>query len=64
MDKHIKIGCEVFILKDNKVVLGKRKNCFGAGDWGLPGGHLKYGEKIEDAAKREFERRGLLQISS
>ncbi len=34
--------------------MGLRKNCYGAGTYGLPGGHLEYGEKLIDAAKREI----------
>lgn len=55
MDKIIKIGCVIFVLKDQQLLLGKRKNVYGAGSWGLPGGHLEYGEKLIDAAKRELE---------
>ncbi len=53
MDKIFRIGCVVFIENNNQIVLGKRKNIFGAGDWGLPGGHLEYGEKLIDGARRE-----------
>ena len=31
-----------------------KKNCFGEGTYGLPGGHLEYGEKMIDGAKREL----------
>jgi 8-oxo-dGTP diphosphatase len=54
MEKHIKIGCEIFIIHDGKILLGKRKNAGGAGSWGLPGGHPNYGEKLIDAARREL----------
>lgn len=50
-----KIGCEIFIVQDDHLLLGKRKNCFGAGTWGLPGGHLGYGERLVDAAVREIQ---------
>jgi 8-oxo-dGTP diphosphatase len=55
MDKVIKIGCEILVIKEGKLLFGKRKNTFGEGSWGLPGGHLEYGEKLVDAAKRELE---------
>ncbi len=55
MDKVIKIGCEILVIKEGKLLFGKRKNTFGEGSWGLPGGHLEYSEKLVNAAKRELE---------
>jgi len=42
-DKYEKfhIGINVFVVRDKKLLLGKRKNVYGAGTWGLPGGHLE-----------------------
>ncbi|MDP2873858.1 MAG: NUDIX domain-containing protein [bacterium] len=54
-DDVVRVGCEVFVTRDKKLLLGKRKNCYGAGSWALPGGHLKYGEKMIEAAKREVK---------
>lgn len=60
-----KVGVEVFLRKQNKVLLGKRKNCYGAGDWGLPGGHLEAKEKLVETAIRELkEETGLDVLSS
>jgi len=39
----------------NKGHIFERKNCYGAGTWGLPGGHLEYGESLIDGAKRELK---------
>jgi len=50
-----KIGIGVIIIKDNKVLFGKRKNSHGDGTWSLPGGHLEFGESWEDCALREVE---------
>ncbi len=52
---NINVGVNVILVRDGKLLLGKRKNCFGAGEWGLPGGHLEYGENFEAAARRELK---------
>jgi len=55
-----KVGVGVLILRDGKVLLGKRKNAHGEGDWCPPGGHLEFNEEVEDCARREvFEESGL-----
>lgn len=53
--KEFHIGVNVFVLRNKKLLLGKRIGAFGAGSWGLPGGHLGDGEKMETAAARELE---------
>jgi len=53
MEKVPRIGVGVVIRKDNKILLGKRKNAHGTGSWCPPGGHLEFMESIEDCARRE-----------
>ena len=48
-----KVGVGVIIIKDNKVLLGKRINAHGEGTWSCPGGHLEFNESWEDCATRE-----------
>lgn len=51
--KYPKVGMGIFVFKDMKFLLGKRKNAHGAGEWALPGGHLEFNEELEDCARRE-----------
>ncbi len=48
-----KVGVGVMILKDNRVLLARRKGAHGAGDYAFPGGHLEHGESFEECARRE-----------
>jgi 8-oxo-dGTP diphosphatase len=49
------IGVELFARKADSILLGKRKNCSGAGTWALPGGHLEFNERLVDTMCREAE---------
>jgi len=48
-----KVGVGVFVLKDGKFIMQKRKGKHGDGTWSLPGGHLEFGETPEACAARE-----------
>lgn len=53
------IGVGVLLIRNNHLLLVKRKYDPDAGYWSIPGGHLDLGEKIEKAAEREaFEETG------
>ncbi|MFO7677709.1 MAG: NUDIX hydrolase [Thermoplasmatota archaeon] len=54
------ITVDGIILKDNKILLVKRKNNPFKDKWALPGGFVEYGETTEKAVVREiFEETGL-----
>lgn len=60
MEERPKVGIGVIVIKDNKVLLGKRRGSHGEGSWCFPGGHLEFNEELEDCAKREvFEEAGI-----
>lgn len=65
MDKQRpRIGVGVVVIENGKLLLGKSKGAHGAGTWAFPGGHLEFGESVEDCAKRELlEETGLTATS-
>lgn len=58
------LGVCTVILKEKCILLGKRINCYGEGQFALPGGHLERGESLEACASRELlEETGLIAHS-
>ena len=53
-EKIIRVGVGLLIIKDGKILLGKRKSSHGVGEYGGPGGHAEYGETLEQTATREL----------
>ncbi|CAN5771944.1 NUDIX hydrolase [soil metagenome] len=51
--KVVRVGVGIMVLKDGKVLVGKRRGSHGAGEYAWPGGHLEYMESIEECARRE-----------
>lgn len=49
----VQVGIGVMVMKDGKVLLGKRKGSHGEGQYAFPGGHMEYMESFEGTAKRE-----------
>jgi len=49
-----KVGIGILVLKDEKILMGKRKNAHGEGNWSFPGGHLELFETAEECTKREL----------
>jgi len=57
----VQVGVGVFVKRNGKILVGKRKGSHGAGTWALPGGHLEPGESFETCCKREvLEETGLI----
>lgn len=51
-----RVGVNVFVIRKGKLLLGNRKDDWpGGGGWGIPGGHLEKGERMQDAVARELE---------
>lgn len=50
-----KVGIGLLLVKDGKILLGKRKGAHRAGEYSGPGGHLELLESFEDCVLRELE---------
>lgn len=57
------VGVAVIIIKEEKVLLGKRLNAHGQGTWAFPGGHLELNESILACAQREVREETGMQLS-
>ncbi len=64
MNERPKVGLGVMVIKEGKILLGKRKNSHGEGAWSYPGGHLEYGESWEECAKREVSEETGIEINN
>ena len=70
--KKVGVGVGVLILRDGKVLLGKRhtnpakatSRLNGAGTWTMPGGKLEFGELLIDCAKRETQEETGMRIDA
>ncbi|HEY4060167.1 MAG TPA: NUDIX domain-containing protein, partial [Kofleriaceae bacterium] len=56
-----RVGIGVLVMKDGKLLLGKRRGSHGEGEYASPGGHLEHLERVADCAAREVaEETGLV----
>jgi 8-oxo-dGTP diphosphatase len=55
------VGICVLVVKNGKILLGKRRGSHGAGEYAAPGGHLEHLESFDACASREvLEETGLV----
>lgn len=59
-----RVGVGVLVVRDGKILLGKRKGAHGSGCYAPPGGNLEFRETIEDCAARELIEETGLQATS
>ncbi len=64
VENEFRVGVTVLVMREKTILLGLRKNSFSAGNWGLPGGHVDFGEPLEGAAARELEEETGLKAQS
>ncbi|MGC8573409.1 MAG: hypothetical protein C0171_05505 [Caldisphaera sp.] len=48
------VGVGTLLIRGSEILLIKRFNSPEKGKWAIPGGHVELGERLLDAAKREF----------
>jgi len=65
MDKQVRVGVAIMIIRDGWYLLLKRKSELGTDTWCPPGGKMEFGENVIDCAVREFREEvgGDIQIS-
>ncbi len=55
MNRRPHIGVGVMVWNGDRLLLGKRISAHSENSWQFPGGHLEFGETVEDCARREVE---------
>lgn len=59
-----RVAVVVFLVKGNKVLLGRRRSAVGYSTFALPGGNLEFGESFEECAVREVKEETGLEIAN
>jgi 8-oxo-dGTP diphosphatase len=58
------VGVAGILIRNGKILLGKRVGAHSSGTWCFPGGKLDFGEEVFDCAKREVLEETGLKISN
>ncbi len=61
---HVRVGVACFVWKDGQILMQQRYGAHGEGTWSVPGGHLEFGEGLEDCASREVLEETGVQINN
>ena len=63
-EKLLRVGTNVLIFKEGKILLGKRIGGFGTNTYQTPGGHLEYMESAEECLRRETREEAGIEIKN
>jgi 8-oxo-dGTP diphosphatase len=56
------VGVGVLVLRGERVLLGRRRSGHDTDTWQPPGGHLEFGESVEQCAQREVQEEAAIEI--
>jgi 8-oxo-dGTP diphosphatase len=59
-----RVGVGVMVVREGKVLMGKRKSSHGAGEYSWPGGHMEHMESFEECARREVREETGIEITN
>lgn len=62
MNRGPHIGVGVMVWNGDRLLLGERISKHSENSWQFPGGHLEFGETVEDCARREVAEEAGIQI--
>ncbi|HZS03477.1 MAG TPA: NUDIX domain-containing protein [Blastocatellia bacterium] len=60
---HTRVGMGVLVMREGRVLLGRRRGSHGDGYYAAPGGHIEFGESFAEAARREVREETGLEVT-